>query len=74
MKVQLALGSRWVSKRDIANALSKYGLNFEEAVKRLERMGYIASVGHKGSHLMLTTKGRNIKFETYTQNKTPKNE
>jgi hypothetical protein len=27
MKVQLALGSRWVLKKDIANALSKYGVN-----------------------------------------------
>ena len=48
MKVQLALGSHWVSKSDIANALSNYGLNFKEAIKRLERMGYIASVGYKG--------------------------
>jgi Mn-dependent DtxR family transcriptional regulator len=66
MKVQLALGSRWVLKRDIANALSKYGLNFEEALKSLERMGYI-SIGYKGSHIMLTTKGKIIKFETYAR-------
>jgi Mn-dependent DtxR family transcriptional regulator len=70
MKVQLALGSRWVSKRDLANALSKYGLNFEEALKSLEKMGYIISVGYKGSYMMLTTKGKNIKFETHAQNKT----
>jgi Mn-dependent DtxR family transcriptional regulator len=68
MKVQLALGSRWVLKRDIANALSKYGLNFEEALKSLERMGYIIiSIGYKGSHIMLTTKGKIIKFETYAR-------
>jgi Mn-dependent DtxR family transcriptional regulator len=70
MKVQLALGSRWVSKRDLANALSKYGLNFEEALKSLEKMGYIISVGYKGSHIMLTTKGKNIRFDAYAQNKT----
>jgi Mn-dependent DtxR family transcriptional regulator len=70
MKVQLALGSRLVSKKDIANALSKYGLNFEEALKSLEKMGYIASVGYKGSYVMLTTKGKNVKFETHAQNKT----
>jgi Mn-dependent DtxR family transcriptional regulator len=70
MKVQLALGSRWVSKKDIANALSKYGLNFEEAFKSLERMGYIVSVGYKSSYMMLTTKGKNIKFETHAQNNT----
>jgi Mn-dependent DtxR family transcriptional regulator len=69
MKVQLALGSRWVLKRDIANALSKYGLNFEETVKSLEKMGYIISVGYKDSHIMLTTKGKNINFETHTQTK-----
>jgi Mn-dependent DtxR family transcriptional regulator len=69
MKVQLALGSRWVSKRDIANALSKYGFNFEEAVKSLERMDYIASVGYKGSHIMLTAKGKNIRFEAIAQTK-----
>jgi Mn-dependent DtxR family transcriptional regulator len=50
--------------------LSKYGLNFEEAFKSLERMGYIVSVGYKGSYMMLTTKGKNMKFETYAQNKT----
>jgi Mn-dependent DtxR family transcriptional regulator len=70
MKVQLALGFRWVSKRDLANALSKYGLNFEEALKSLEKMGYIISVGYKGSYVMLTTKGKNIRFETHAQNKT----
>jgi Mn-dependent DtxR family transcriptional regulator len=70
MKFQLALGFRWVSKRDLANALSKYGLNFEEALKSLEKMGYIISVGYKGSYVMLTTKGKNIKFETHAQNKT----
>ena len=60
MKVYLDSGSRWVSKEDAAGTVSKYGLSFEEAVKSLERMGYIASVGHKGSHIMLTTKGKNI--------------
>jgi Mn-dependent DtxR family transcriptional regulator len=69
MKVQLALGSRWVMKRDIANALSKYGFNFEEAVESLEKMGYIVSVGYKGSHIMLTTKGENISFENLGKTK-----
>jgi Mn-dependent DtxR family transcriptional regulator len=69
MKVQLALGSRWVSKRDIAGVLSKYGFDFEEAIKRLEKMGYIVSVGHKGSHIMLTAKGENVKFDTLARHK-----
>ena len=62
-KVQLALGSRWVSKRDIAGALSKYGFDFEGAVESLEKMGYIVSVGYKGSHIMLTAKGENVRFD-----------
>jgi biotin operon repressor len=62
MEVQLTLGARWVSKRDIANALSKYGFDFEEAVKSLERIGYTVSVGHKGFRLMLTAKGENVEF------------
>ena len=69
MKVQLALGSRWVMKRDIANALSKYGFNFEEAVESLEKMGYIVSVGYKGSHITLMTKGENIRFKALAQTK-----
>jgi Mn-dependent DtxR family transcriptional regulator len=51
-----------VLKKDIANALSKYGLDFEEAVKSLEKMGYIVSVGYKGSYVMLTAKGRECKI------------
>ena len=35
MKVQLALGSRWVLKKDTANALPKYGLDFDEVIKNL---------------------------------------
>lgn len=57
LRVQLALRSRRVSKRDIADALSKYGLGSEEAIESLERMGYILSVGYKRSYVMLTTKG-----------------
>jgi Mn-dependent DtxR family transcriptional regulator len=60
MKVQLALGARWVSKKNIADALSKYGFDFEGAIKRLEKMGYIVSVGSKGSYVMLTSKGENV--------------
>jgi len=37
-KVRRALGSRQVSKKDIAEALSKYGLNSDEAIKSLEKM------------------------------------
>jgi hypothetical protein len=33
-------------------------------------MGYIVSVGYKGSYMMLTTKGKNMKFDAYAQNKT----
>lgn len=61
MRVQLALRSRRAPKRYITDTLSEHGLDFEGAIKSLERMGYIVSVDYKGSYVMLTTKGENAR-------------
>jgi len=38
-------------------------------LKDLKKMGYIVSVGYKGSNIMLTTKGENINFENLGKTK-----
>jgi len=62
IRVQRALSSSRVSKKYIARILSRYGLDHEQAFRRLERKGYILSVGYKGSWVELTRKGERVRL------------
>jgi len=60
--VQRALSSSRVSKKYIARVLSSYGLDHEQALRSLERKGYLVSVGYKGGWVAFTRKGERVRL------------